>query len=67
MVQFFPVYILAACYYTLGIVAFTIIYLRNSPRKNTLLNRKTPTYLNVTPMNGFAETNIDMNLEYAAN
>ena len=65
MIQFFPVYILAAAYYVLGIVAYITIYIQNSPqntRKDGAL-----TYLNVTPMNVLRETSIDMDLEYAAN
>jgi len=65
MIQFFSVYLLAGTYYVLGILAYTIIYFQNSPKKT--LKRGDVTYLNVTPMNGLRETSIDMELEYAAN
>lgn len=65
MIQFFPVYILAATYYSLGIIAYTYIYFQN--RTTNSRRSENLTYLNVTPMNVLRETSIDMDLEYAAN
>lgn len=72
MIQFFPVYILAAVYYTLGIAAYAVIYYQNSSSSssNPVRRRRGDlTYLNVTPMrmNAIKETTLDMDLEYAAN
>ena len=74
MIQFFPIYILAGVYYTLGIAAYVIIYYQNNIRSNIgdrpIRKRKGDlTYLNVTPMrmNAIRETTLDLELEYAAN
>lgn len=74
MIQFFPIYILAGVYYTLGIAAYVIIYYQNSSRNSIgdrpIRKRKGDlTYLNVTPMrmNAIRETTLDLELEYAAN
>jgi len=74
MIQFFPIYILAGVYYTLGIAAYVIIYYQNNSRSNIgdrpIRKRKGDlTYLNVTPMkmNAIRETTLDLELEYAAN
>jgi hypothetical protein len=74
MIQFFPIYILAGVYYTLGIAAYVIIYYQNNSSSNIgdrpIRKRKGDlTYLNVTPMrmNAIRETTLDLELEYAAN
>ena len=78
MIQFFPVYILAVVYYTLGIAAYAVIYYQNSSSISSSIGgsdmpirrrRGELTYLNVTPMrmNTIKETTLDMELEYAAN